>query len=577
MTDRAISIGLLADFNLQNLAVLLEKQPSGWTIKSVQAPFGQTTGMLLDQDAEFWSAGQDALVAWTAPQIAVPSFAKVLAFEPYSVGSLLEEVDAFADLLKRVPDSIRTIIVPSWVVPPTERGWGPLDMASGLGVANALMRMNLRFAEAVAGDPRVFMLDAHRWMTAAGFGACNPKLWYLSKTPFHSTFLSEASKDVIGVLDAVAGRSKKIVILDLDNTLWGGIVGDIGWEKLCLGGHDGTGEAYVDFQKALKRLINRGVTLAIVSKNEESVALEAIDHHPEMVLRRSDFVGWRINWEDKAQNIVDLLSDLNLGLEAAVFLDDSPFERGRIREALPQVFVPDLPSDVMQYPAFLSQLRCFDSVAVSSEDRSRTRMYVADRSRTELHREVGSLTDWLRMLDLHVDVEPLSRRNLERAAQLLNKTNQMNLTTRRLSAAELLSWSQQPGHLVCTFRIRDKFGDYGLCGITSLVRNGATVQMLDFLLSCRVMGRGIEDAMLALAQQHAQQAGCDTFFADYVPSPKNEPCGKWLRSLPSADKHSTRLACSLSEKISFPAHITLTVFETAENCLVSEPDEKISV
>lgn len=213
-------------------------------------------------------------------------------------------------------------------------------------------------------------------------------------------------------------------------------------------GHDSIGEAHVDFQVALKRLANRGVVLAVVSKNEESIALETIRQHPEMVLRTDDFAGWRINWEDKAKNIVDLLSELNLGLESAVFLDDSPFERARVRDALPQVLVPDLPEDPAQYAVFLARLGLFDNPTVSAEDRRRNKMYIADRERIVLKREIASLDQWLEALALNVCVERLDHRNLERAAQLLNKTNQMNLKTRRMTASELMAWAQTDGHMV---------------------------------------------------------------------------------------------------------------------------------
>jgi FkbH-like protein len=568
MVANLISILLLADFNVQNLAVLLQKNANSYEINCVCAPFGQTVNLLLDTKAEFWSAPHDAVVLWTAPERAVPSFSKVLSFEEYSVEELLKEVDPFAALLERISDTVRAILVPSWIVPGIGRGWGPLDLTNGIGVANALMRMNIRLADVLGHNRRVVLLDSQRWITAAGAGAYNPKLWYLSKTPFHTAVFQEASRDILAVLDGVSGRSKKIVILDLDNTMWGGIVGEIGWEKLRLGGHDPVGEAFVDFQKALKRLMNRGVILALVSKNEESVALEAIDQNPEMILRRHDFVGWRINWRDKAQNIVELLSELNLGLESAVFLDDSPFERNRVRDALPQVLVPDLPPDPLHYSLFLSRLRCFDNPFVSSEDRSRTKMYVADRGRTELKNEIASLKEWLAKLELGIAVEPLSDENLERAAQLFNKTNQMNLSTRRLSATELFSWAQREGHTLWTFRVWDRFGDYGLCGISSLVRNSATGQIVDFLLSCRVMGRGVEDAMLAAVMQHAKDVGCGSVCAEYIPSAKNQPCRKWLQNLPGADMEANRFVFSSKNAVAFPPHIRISFCEA---------DEKVSV
>jgi FkbH-like protein len=558
MRNEALTIGLLSDFNAQNLAALLQKNEQQTQVNCVLGPFGQTTSILLDAKVDFWSKPYDALVLWTLPDRAIPAFQKALSFQGYDPAELLDEVNAFADLVRGIPGSVRTILIPTWVAPGIERGWGPLDLTSGVGVAYALQRMNLALADRLGKDRRVVLLNSEPWMVAGGATAYNPRLWYLSKTPFHHAVFQESSRDFLAALDGVRGRSKKLVILDLDNTLWGGVVGDVGWEKLKLGGHDAIGEAFVDFQKGLRRLLNRGVVLGIASKNEESVALEAIRQHPEMVLRLQHFVGWRINWQDKAQNIADLVSELNLGLESAIFLDDSPFERARVREALPQVMVPDMPEDPAQYPLFLSRLRCFDSPVVSDEDRNRTEMYVADRGRTALRQELPSLEQWLEMLNLNICVERLSDKNLDRAAQLFNKTNQINLSTRRLPASELLHWAQAEGHALWTFRVCDKFGDYGLCGVTSLSHDSAGGRIVDFLLSCRVAGRGVEEAMLATATQYARESGWHALALEYVPSAKNEPCRKWLQGLPFLRRDGNRFEVPLQDPLPLPRHVRIS-------------------
>src|SRR5439155_12335873 len=280
---------------------------------------------------------------------------------------------------------------------------------------------------------------------------------------------------------------------------WGGIVGDLGWQSIRLGGHDPIGEAFRDFQLGLKILKERGVLLGIVSKNEESTALEAIRSHPEMVLRQDDFAGWRINWEDKAQNIANLAAELNLGLQSVVFLDDNPVERARVREVLPDVLVPELPANPMEFKAALQQLRCFDTPVISSEDQTRTGMYVSERQRRAAQAHISSLDQWLESLQMEVVAEPLSETNLDRATQLFNKTNQMNLSTRRLTKEELWSWSRENGNSMLVFRVSDKFGDYGLVGIASFRLEAGSqtdARIVDFILSCRVMGRKVEETML---------------------------------------------------------------------------------
>lgn len=557
MSKKPYRIGLLSDFNTQNFAALIQKVGAAQQTECVDAPFGQTAQLLLDDGAAFWANPFDAVVVWAMPQIAAPTFQRVLDCESFSVDELLAEVDAFADLVKRAPRDVRAVFVPTFVSLGTGRGLGALDVASNVGIANALMRMNLRLAEQVQTDRRILLLDTQRWLTSAGANSYSAKLWYMSKTPFHASVFRDAAADVLAALDGINGRSKKVVILDLDNTMWGGIVGDDGWEKLRIGGHDAVGEAFADFQRGLKRLSKRGIVLAIASKNEESVALEAIAKHSEMQLSSNDFAAWRINWNDKAQNIAELMSELNLGLDSAVFLDDSPFERARVRETLPQVLVPELPADPLEYPGFLSQLRCFDNPVISAEDRARTTMYVADRQRSALKTQGNSLEDWLKLLDLRVTAEPLDAASLDRAAQLFNKTNQMNLSTRRMTAAELLDWSQQSGHRLWTFRVADKFGDYGLCGIGSFEHIGARGKLTDFILSCRVMGRGVESTILHVVSEYARQKGCTELVAELSPTPKNKPCEKWFANQSSLKQDGNMFQMSLTETHPAPAHVRI--------------------
>ena len=315
-----------------------------------------------------------------------------------------------------------------------------------------------------------------------------------------------------------------MIILDLDDILWGGIVGETGWQGITLGGHDPAGEALVDFQRALKALTRRGILLAIVSKNEESIAIEAIAKHPEMALKMDDFAGWRINWRDKAENIIDLMAELNLGLDSAVFIDDNPVERARVREALPQLFVPEWPLDKRLYTEALLSLDCFDSPSVTEEDRQRARMSAVDRERKESKPQLGDLEEWLATLKTTVRVEELNQANLPRAAQLLNKTNQMNLSTRRMSEADFHAWAREKNRRAWTFRVSDKFGDSGLTGILTIELNGSRARIIDFVLSCRVMGRKIEEAMLFVAIDCARSAGIQEVYANYCQTPKNKPC-----------------------------------------------------
>lgn len=556
-----MNIGIISDFNAQNLAVLIEKRTAGFDGRCQLAPFGQTMPTLLNKEADFWSPKPEALLVWTFPQLAVGEFASALDLQPFSEEQLMAEVDLFAAAIRENTRDVPIVLVPTWVLSANYRSLGVLDFRNGAGIANILSRMNLRLADHFSAERRIVLLDTDRWFRLVGAQAYNPKLWYRSKTPFSNSLFAEAARDIEATLTGLRGKAKKVVILDLDNTLWGGVLGDLGAENVRLGGHDAVGEAFRDFQHALKRLARRGVLLAIASKNEEALALEMIEQHPEMVLRSDDFAGWRINWNDKGQNIVELLADLNLGLDAAVFIDDSAFERGRIREALPDLVVPELPSDVSFFATFLDNLNCFDSPAVTAEDRNRTSMYVADRKRKALKLSVPSMDDWLKSIQLEVSAEPVGNGNLDRATQLLNKTNQMNLRTRRLSSGQFAAWTGESNREALAFRVIDRFGDYGLCGLASIEVTDGQAELIDFVLSCRVMGRAVEGALLAAMARISREKGCRDLKAEIIPTPRNQPCRTWFEK--NADsQHENSFSFNLSAEPKVPSHIELTFATT---------------
>src|SRR5207248_369297 len=508
----------------ENLASYLKKELNAPAIESVSVCYGQVSQTLLDDAAPIWSERPDFVVAWTRPEGVLQTFGDLLSCSPVSDQDLNREVDSYAAALLRASKRTRAMFIPTWVIPQFHQTQGLLDLAASGGAARALMRINVRLLESLAGAPTIHPLWTDKWIQLGGPAAFNYRLWYLGKIPFSNEVFKAAARDIKSALRGLSGQAKKIVLLDLDDVLWGGIVGDAGWEGLTLGGHDAAGEALVDFQRELKALSKRGILLAIVSKNEESIATEAIMQHPEMVLKLDDFAGWRINWRDKAENVVNLMAELNLGLDSAVFIDDSPVERARVREALPQLLVPEWPLDKRFYPQALLSLDCFDSPSLTEEDRQRSSMSAVDRRRKESKIHLTDLGDWLVTLETVVSVEELNQVNLSRAAQLLNKTNQMNLATRRMSEAEFAAWAKEKMRKAWTFRVSDKFGDSGLTGILTMEVDGPRARIVDFVLSCRVMGRKIEEAMLHVAIGWARLAGAYEVYANYRETPKNKPC-----------------------------------------------------
>jgi len=559
---------LVSDFHTGNLANLLARDESAPEVEAESAPFGQVASVLLGGKRAGNTSGEgggepDFALVWTRPEAVIQRFGQVLAMEAPPVEDLLHEVDAFVAQLRTFAQGVGTLFVATWSRMPGDRGLGILDLSHPEGPGRLLHQMNARLMEGLAGVPGIYLLDSDRWMAQGGEGAADPRLWYLAKVPYSPVVFRAAVRELKAGLRAVQGRTRKLLILDLDDTLWGGIVGETGWQGLRLGGHDAQGEAYLDFQRGLKALTRRGVILGIVSKNDPEVALTAIREHPEMILRAEDFAGWRINWLDKAQNVAELVSELNLGLDAAVFIDDNPAERGRVREALPQVAVPEWPEDPLRYASKLRSLDLFDQAQLSAEDRKRSGSYAAERERKHLLTSTGSMEEWLERLELEVRARPLDPSTLPRAVQLLNKTNQMNLRTRRFSEGDFLAWGREGcSREVWTFRVRDRFSDAGLTGLLSISAEGEEAKTEDFILSCRVFGREVENAMIHLAVERARELGARTLTAEYLETDRNGPCLSFFRDrsgLTPEGKEERVFRWDLDRGYPVPSHLKLTL------------------
>jgi HAD superfamily phosphatase (TIGR01681 family) len=348
---------LISDFKIDDLAAELRGSDLFPGVSAQIAPVGQVRQTLLSPAP---AGAEDFAVVWTRPGTAVASFSRLAAFETVDIATLLAEVDEFCAVIEAAAPGYGSVFVPTWTQPNWERGLGILDSRTG-GATLALTAMNLRLMQRLSSAPNVFVLNATRWFETIGAAAINARAWYLGNVAVTRPALAEAARDIRAALGALTAGPRTLLVLDLDDTLWGGLVSNVGWKALELGGTEGTGKAYVDFQTAVKDLKRRGVALGIVSKIDESVAREAIRSHPAMILREADFAGWKFNRGAMAGNIVDLAKDLNLSLKSVVFIDDNPAERARVREALPEVYVPDWPKDVLLFPSALRSLRCFDT------------------------------------------------------------------------------------------------------------------------------------------------------------------------------------------------------------------------
>jgi len=325
----------------------------------------------------------------------------------------------------------------------------------------------------------------------------------------------------LALLRARWGKIRKVLVTDLDNVLWGGVVGEDGVEGVRIGPGTPDGLAHLAYQNYLLELKKQGVLLAVCSKNNEADVLEVFSRG-KLPLRRNDFTGWMVNWQDKAENIRALSSQLKLGLDSFVFVDDQPAERARVRHALPEVAVPELPDNPAQYVSCLRERRFFETPTLTEEDRGRAAAYHASAQADQLRSSATSLEDFLRGLEMVAESGDFSEAPLDRIEQLLARTNQWNLTTRRHSRAEIVTLMNQPGVLTQGFRLRDRFGDHGLVGLWIARPFGNAEWEIDsWVMSCRVIGRGLEDLMFNALLDAVQRAGAKQLRGLFRPTAKN--------------------------------------------------------
>ena len=393
-------------------------------------------------------------------------------------------------------------------------------------------------------------------------------LWYSAKQEIHPRASVLYGDHLARLIAAVRGRSAKCLVLDLDNTLWGGVIGDDGVDGIVLGQGSPTGEAFVAFQRYAKQLASRGVLLAVCSKNDIANAQAAFDTHPEMVLRTSDIACFVANWQDKAANLRYIAQTLNIGLDALVFVDDNPAERRLIRSELPMVAVPEFPEDPAEYVDVLSAAGYFEAVEITAEDADRTALYRANAGREALRQTATDMASYLEGLEMQLLWSPFDNAGFKRIVQLINKTNQFNLTTERRSDAEVAALMSDPATLTLQLRLADVHGDNGMIAVLITRHTDAgALDITTWLMSCRVLGRGVEEATLNLLAAQALALGCTTLLGEYRPTAKNAMVADHYRKLgftltETRADGSTRWTLPLYDFTPRPVHMRVLKGET---------------
>jgi FkbH-like protein len=385
---------------------------------------------------------------------------------------------------------------------------------------NFIRRLNVRLGDRV--PPGIHLIDVAELSARHGVVRWHDaRLWYEAKQPVALDMAIEYVQTVAGVIAGTLGASRKVVVLDLDDTLWGGVIGDAGLSGIELGEGSPRGEAFKAFQQYLRTLRERGILLAVSSKNEPSNARLPFEEHPETVLKLSDFAAFRASWDPKADSLRAMATDLDLGLDSFVFVDDNPAERELVRQFLPEVAVVDLPEDPSEYARALEATHWLEVPRITDDDRARASQY---QSRAEVRAlaETMDLSEFLASLEMRAQVAPIDGISLGRATQLVNKTNQFNLTTRRLTEGEVQALAHDPSVCTLTVRLADRFGDHGLISVLIASHRGHAVEIDDWLMSCRVLKRGVERMLLGHLVEWARARGARELRGRFLPTGRNE-------------------------------------------------------
>jgi FkbH-like protein len=523
-----VRIAYLSNFTLDLLppAVEVRAAAAGLAVESYTVPFGQYFQAVLD----------GSVAAFTPDVVFLALSLRLLRPEPLARWSALSEAERRA-FREEVAEHLEawvtaaserlgaTLVLANFPSPLLPAAGAVADAKAAYGESELYLDLNADLLRRVKGNPRVQLFDAER--LAAAFGkerVLDRRLFYLAKMEWSPVFLPAVAGELVRHLIAARGLARKCLVLDLDNTLWGGVVGEEGAAGVKIGPGDPEGEAYLDFQHRLQGLQSRGILLAVCSRNNPADVEEVFATRPEMPLKLSDFAAVEASWEPKHEGLRRIAQALDLGLDSLVFVDDNPAEIALIRQLLPEVAAVALPPDPADYTARLDRLPWFEKAAILPEDRRKTAQYSENRARRELAATTGDLTAYLTSLETVIHLRRAGASDLQRAHQLFTKTNQFNLTTIRYSLPDLERFAASPDCHLGLVAARDRFGNLGTIAAFLLRREGSALAVDSLLLSCRALGRGVESAVLNVIKER--------FLADpkltelrgrFVPTPRNRP------------------------------------------------------
>ncbi len=512
-------IGILGNCSTETFSKVLKGfyVENGMQVDLIEASYDTINSELLDPDSLFFSKNLDFILLYFSPLKI-----RDLFFRSETKTSVADECIAAlrqcVDILKDRKINVLLTSIPTNL----ESCFGNASALFNTSLIYQLQKFNNSLKETVRSYSNCFLLDIEHLANNVGLvNFHSEKLWSMGKMPCHPKFFPTISEEIYRIQKALKGSSKKVIVLDLDNTLWGGVIGDDGVTGISLG-NSVIGEAYKAFQYYLKSLKEKGYLLTVCSKNEYEVAIEPFRKHDEMILKENDITLFMANWEPKSTNISEMAQILNLNLDSFVFIDDNPFERNEVRSALPNVFVPEMPTDPAEYISALDQSKFLENVVYTENDSKRSDQYKTEALRYAARSSANQLDDYLSGLNMVSRVERINESNIERAFQLILRSNQFNLRTQRVSKSELEEYSKRKDYITFCFHLSDKYGDLGLISVLILKVIEEQMFIEEFVMSCRVLKRGMEAFIMNQVSKLTSELGLVNIVGEYIPTQKNK-------------------------------------------------------
>jgi FkbH-like protein len=520
---KKIKIAVLGDTSTQFLVEAIRGLgfDQGLDVQVWEADFDQIENQVFDSGSELYKSKPEFVILFKSSHKLLNKYNKLKTDAHHLLAS--NELSSVENIYSAITKNLNANIIFYNYAEINDSVFGNFANKTETSFLFQLRKLNLELMNFAAQHPDFNLGDLSTLQNLEGRKKFfQPSVYINTEMVLSIDILPKVAAKTLDIINAVNGKLRKCVILDLDNTLWGGTIGDDGMENIQLGSL-GNGKAFTEFQYWLKKLRNRGIILAVCSKNTESVAKEPFERHPDMILQMEDFAVFVSNWENKADNIRHIQNVLNIGFDSMVFIDDNPFERNIVRVNIPEICVPEMPEDPAEYLEYLYSLNLFETASYSGEDANRTALYQVESKRITARQSFTNEDDYLKSLNMVSVVEPFIKFNIPRVSQLSQRSNQFNLRTVRYTDtdAEKLSGSDQ--HLTFAFTLEDKFGDNGLiCVVVLQIENQHTMFIENWFMSCRVLKRGMEHFVLNTIADFARDNGYSQLKGEYIPTAKNE-------------------------------------------------------